>query len=175
MKSKPRNNGNISDRQNKGMSPKRSGESKLSSPRSTERPQKRVRLNGGASTFSQSSDLKSPRDKQKGKFVNGGVGEFESITPAAEDPIGMGTGLNKSARKIVEIKDCKTEPEVLDSLKIPTNGVHTQKNPNTNDSLLEADISNSFFQHDRLLPGAKRTSLAKDYASSKPYVQDCSH
>ena len=31
------------------------------------------------------------------------------------------------------------------------------------------DISTLFSEHDRLLPGAKRTSLAESYASSKPY------
>ena len=128
-----------------------------SSPHFAERSPKRPRQNGG---LSQSEEVKSARHKPKPQVVNGASRGFENV-----DVLNTGVAkLNGEGDKSIDSPRKKVKKAKLAN-PYSSNGVHT---PSTKDLDADKDVSNLFFEHDRLLPGAKRTSLAESYASSKP-------
>jgi hypothetical protein len=157
---------------NPETSPKGERNSQFKSPRPKEKSPKRLRQDD-RSTAAQEA-VESPRKKQKGQFVGGSNSQIESINSleiTSPKPNVETAELSKSAQKKLKRMEGVKNSKVSESPKKVTNGNATYLVSGKNGAA--TDISNLFSEHDRLLPGAKRTSMAEEYGLSEPYVLHC--
>lgn len=110
----------------------------------------------GLAVIGQSSTSPSKRSKVSNGLVTSNIHSPKSN--------GEEKGLKHTQKKPKKIERSE-DSKVSESPKKHLNGSFTPLN-----SGKRSDISHLFSEHDRLLPGAKRSSMAQEYASSKPYI-----
>ena len=167
-KDKKRSHDEVSNTVSPCRSPKKAKDGHLSSPLHKNKSPKRDQRNGRDGKGSPAKGAvngsgvmeKSPRKKVNGHTVSGLDGtnamlEYAKLVIANPNvPAGIDTTETIQSPK-KQKKQHNTES--------PSKSVNADK-------AKSEDLSALFSEHDRLLPGAKRTAMAQSYSASEPYV-----
>ena len=172
-KDKKRSHEEVSSTVSPGRSPKKAKNGQFPSPGSKGKSPKRDQRNGAeggkgssakgavnGSTAGEKSE-KSPRKKVNGHMVSGKDGTngmLEDVEAVVENSNGVVTTDTKEAKVPTPKKQKKSHGS----------GTPSKKDNGPSDS--KEDLTNLFSEHDRLLPGPKRTAMADSYSTSEPYI-----
>jgi hypothetical protein len=172
-KDKKRSHEEVSSTVSPGRSPKKVKNGQFPSPGSKGKSPKRDQRNGvdagrgnsakgavNGSTAGEKSE-KSPRKKVNGHIVSGKDGTngmLEDVEAVVENSNGVVTTDTKEAKVPTPKKQKKSHGS----------GTSPKKNDASSD--IQEDLTNLFSEHDRLLPGPKRTAMTDSYSTSEPYI-----
>jgi len=169
-KHKKRHNEEIRDINGLEKSPKRVEVSKPSKSPKSGRSSKRTRLEINLSNEKGHGQLNHPSGTiPSAEKLNSHEGPANGIDDVPENASVNKRDESRGSEKSPRKKFMKsTDAEAVEGQNEATNDIKNGQSLGVNGQSIASNISGLFSEHDRLLPGAKRSAMAVSYSSSTP-------